>query len=243
MIRKTSTIFLAALLVFSLFTGCAIAELLPGFEPLPDLSSAPPIINSIPPPGAQAVETWQEAYAEFLRGVDTYYIRDYIVPGSYDIPPLFCLYDIDKNGIPELILISDNGNWEDVSCDVFTYGNTAAQHTGSIKFELFGEIGAPDNTTEGLYSDNSYKGHYGKLYFYTIEDGVFIERLICEYNFRPPIDENGYIYIYDDNGMISNVIEGEVGYVEASFETLGLPCGPMFDFYRITEENIEKVIY
>lgn len=160
---------------------------------------------------------WQDVYAEFLRGIDTYgYVtRDYIIPGSYEIPPLFYIYDIDKNGTPELILISDNGNWENISCDVFTYINNAAQKIGSMKFNLFGAIGAPNNETEGLFSDDSYKGHYGSLYYYTIKNDVFIEQLFCNFDSR-------------------TISVNEAGYDEAYKQIEYTP----FDFCQITEENI-----
>jgi hypothetical protein len=149
-------------------------------------------------PDAQSSEPWKDAYSEFLRGVETYdyRTRDYIVPGNFDIPPVFCIYDIDQDKMPELILVSDDGDWEPYF-EVFTYAKNTVNKVGSIKCDWFGQIGSPDNNSGGLFSEDSYKGHYGKLYHYTIQDGVLVERLVTEWQFRPGLGENAYAYIYE----------------------------------------------
>jgi len=189
---------------------------------------------------------WMDAYADFLRGVETYgYLqRDDIVPGSFDIPPVFCLYDIDQDGIPELILLTDDSNWENACCDIFTYSKNIVQQIGSVKWDWFGKIGAADPIRKGLFSDDGYKGHYGSLYYYTIQDGILVEQLVCEYQFRPKPGEKGYIRIYDDCGNIVSFHEDdEFGYAEEQtsaytelFEWLP------FCFYRITDESIQAAI-
>jgi len=200
--------------------------------------------SSTPSPITQEIRVWQNAYSKFLKGVETYnYIdREFIIPGSYNIPPVFYLYDIDKNGIPELILITDDGNWENSSCDIFTYTSNAVIKIGNIKWNWFGSIGASDNA-DGLFSDDSYKGHYGHLYRYTINNDTLVEQLICEYQFRPHPDEKGYIAIYDDNGDMQSFIEDDENeYAANSPEAHELIHELQFDFFQITEENIEEVI-
>lgn len=199
------------------FTGCTLilstTEQVP-VRPSTEITDFPvELTSSI---NTQIEDAWQDVYAKFLRGIDTYgyTTRDYIIPGSYEIPPLFYIYDIDQNGTPELILICDNGNWEDLSCDVFTYKNNAAQKIGSMKFNLFGAIGAPNNITEGLFSEDTYKGDFGSLHYYTIKNDVFIEQLFCEF----------------DSRTISGNEAGNDEYTP-------------FDFYQITEENIKESIY
>ena len=182
------------------------------------------------------IEDWQDAYAEYLRTVETYgyYPREYIMSGNYDVPPVFSLFDIDKNGIPELILISDNG------CEVFSYIDGAVKSIGCMAFDWFGAIGVPDNITEGLFSDDSYKGHYGLLYYYTIEDDVLVERLCCEYNYRPAPGESNYtcIYPFDDNALPLIFTEGYAEYPEI-YEQYKFS---FLKFYQITETTEQLLL-
>ena len=263
--KRRLFLFVVSAILFSL-TDCVgntthspTVELTPNNEHTSHPPSPSPVSLS-PTPTAQAAEAWQGAYAEFLQGVETYNyaVREYIVPGGYNIPPVFYLHDIDKDGIPELILIIDDGDWGSSSCDVFTYTNNTVLKIGSIKWDWFGGIGEPVNSTEGLLSDASYKGHYGSLYCYTIQNGALFEQLICEYQFRPRPGEKGYVYIYDDNGNIRSVIEDEKPqreltdytdnydnvYAENSPEFHELFSGILwFDFYQITNEDIDEVIF
>jgi len=190
---------------------------------------------------------WEDAYTEFLHGIETFgYIeRDYIIPGNFYIPPVFYIYDIDQDGIPELILLSDDGNWENSCCDIFAYSNSTVQKLGSIKWDWFGEIGAPKYVMEGLFSDDSYKRHYGSIYYYTIQDGMLVEQLVCEYQFRPHPGEKGYIRIYDDSGNISSFIEdSELVYAEERIPEYEELFGWVpFCFYAITDESIQAAFY
>ena len=194
----------------------------------------------------QSIKTWKTAYSDFLLGVETnnYIEREYIVPSDYDIPPAFYLYDIDKDGIPELILITDDGDWENACCEVFTYINDDVQKLGNMKFDWFGSFGVSGNLMTGLYCDDGYKGHYGNLYHYTIQNGVLTEKIVWEYNFRPGIGEKGYIYIYDDDGVIQRIIEdNETDYAENSSVVEEMFDGySFFKFYQITKDNISEMI-
>ncbi|MDR0490195.1 MAG: hypothetical protein LBH28_02970, partial [Oscillospiraceae bacterium] len=111
---------------------------------------------------------------------------------------------------------------------------------GSIKFNLFGDIGCPANFEEGLFSDDTYKGHYGSLYYYSIKNGALVEQLFCEYNNNPASGcVFAHIFVYDKNGNSRMVSEGEEGYDEA--------CKQLeyasFYFCQISEENICEIVY
>jgi len=199
-----------------------------------------PYVSPSPPP-VQAMDPWQHAYLAFLQGVETYNYERLHRMGSFDVPPVFSLHDIDSDGIPELILISDDGTWEDLSCEVFTYTNGAVQSLGNIIWNWFGSIGAPTDLTEGLLSDDSYKGHFGEEYYYTLRDGVLTEQLVCEWNFSPDTDENAYIFFYDGDGL-QCAIEGNIAYVESRcggynpFESVAL------EFHQIRENVVEVLV-
>jgi hypothetical protein len=216
--------------------------------------------SEIVPVETAKTELWRDAYADFLRNVETYSyaVRSEIIPGSYNTPPLFCLYDIDKNQIPEIILITDDGNWENEKCEVFTYDNSDVKLLGEVKFNWFGNVSSPLNRAEGLFSDNGYKGQNGEIYYYTIKNGALVEQLVCEYNYRPDYDEGKVytiIYLYDAAGNGDAVLEytalplnyesdifdliSKISYSEAD---PSLKCTVLYDFRWITEENIEEVI-
>lgn len=194
-------------------------------------------------------KTWQEAYESFLREVETYDYknRDYIIPGSYDTPPLFYLYDIDKNGTPELILISDNGEWDDITCEVFTF-NKSFKKLGNMKFNFFGQVGAPNHFSEGLFSDISYKGHDVELYYYTIKNDILAEQLFdtesvegsmqIEYtcfDFYPITEENIRQVILKMN----NKSEENSNLTEISWKAVCEDGEGAFDLYVIVNNKTE----
>jgi hypothetical protein len=189
----------------------------------------------------QDEKAWQAAYSELLICVETYnYVeREYVVPGSYSTPPIFCLYDIDKSGVPELVLISDDGNWDNPSCEVFSYIDGTAKKIGSMNWNLFGSIEAPDFRTEGLYSDDGYKGHYGSLYHYTIQNGILTERLICEYNFQPSNGKKAYVYEYDETGSVHDLTGNVYAGEQEAYAVFSMK---LLDFYQITDENTIEAI-
>lgn len=198
-----------------------IVDNLPPIEVLPDESM---------PEDAPTVQTWQDAYAEFLReNIPTSKIdRDSLIEGSdeevrfgefmaggYPTVPFFYIYDIDKNGTPELICIDFT---QDYCGDVFTFIDNSITKLGSIEFYPFGSLGIPLDKQNGLYSDVGYKGHYGEVLYYTIDNVTIVSQLALEYNNQPDVspDKTGVSYDFDN------------------FDRL--------DFYEVTESNILQLI-
>jgi len=206
---------------------------------VPPEKPTPETVINLPEPG-----DWEAAYIEFLRGVETYgYVeRDYFVPGSFGVTPAFYMYDIDNDGIPELILITDDGDWEFSSCDIFTYAGNVVSMLGSIEWDWFGSIGAPDNLNEGLLSVAGYKSLGGSLYYYTIRDGVLVEQIVYEWVLRPFPDEDAYVKTYDMNSDTWSVIEGDPQYVEDCMRAQNQYDFTFLFFYQINEESIMEAI-
>ncbi len=194
--------------------------------------TAPTLTDSpVPVSSPTALLAWQDAYAEFLREnipiseVDLDALAEAsdeevrfgaFLAGGYPIKPLFYLYDIDNDGIPELIYIDAETSYD---ADVYSYQNNSISKIGSIKFSPFGGLGAPTDKGEGLYSDIGYKRHSGEIYFYDLNSGVLSGQMVLEFNNQPEISmsEPGLPYSFDNFAWL--------------------------DYHEVAEETIEKVIY
>ena len=182
-----------------------------------------PVITPIP-------EAWQSAYAEFLKqNVRTEEVDfDTLVEGSdaqarymafsaggYPITPFYYLYDIDKDEVPELICIDAAKGFEG---DVYSYIDNSVIEIGSIRFYPFGGLGMPLDQTGGLYSDVGYKGHYGEIYFYTMNSGVLTGQMVLEYNNQPELSVNqpGLPYSFSDFSRLDyyEVTEANLGFTD-----------------------------
>jgi hypothetical protein len=179
--------------------------------------------------GVNLTAAVQDVYAEFLRenirtdrididafpeGSEEHARLGAFMAGGYPTVPFFYIHDIDKNGTPELILIDPI---HDYNGDVYTFKENSIAKLGSIKFYPFGDLGNPLDKQNGLYSDVGYKGHYGEVLYYTIENGIIVSKLALEYNNQPDVspDRAGALYSYDN------------------FDRL--------DYYEVTEKNIEAI--
>jgi hypothetical protein len=69
-----------------------------------------------------------------------------------------------------------------------------------------------------LYSDVGYKGNYGEVLYYTIENGTIVSQLALEYNNQPDTspDHAGVFYDHDNLGQL--------------------------DFYEVTEDAVIQVL-
>jgi len=178
---------------------------------------------------AQTAQTWQDVYAEFLReNIPTGEIDiDSLDEGSeeesrlsafmaagYPIVPFFYVYDIDNNGTPELVFIDPTYDYDG---DVYTFIDNSIVKLGSIEFYPFGSLGIPLDKQIGLYSDVGYKGYYGEILYYTIENGTIVSQLALAYNNQPDVnpERTGTLYDHDNFDLL--------------------------DYYEVTEENISKV--
>jgi hypothetical protein len=188
---------------------------------------------------------WKEAYAEFLRGVETYgyEFRGSTIPGSYPLSPVFYLYDIDKDGIPELLLLTDDGAFNDERMEVYTFRDGEVKLLGELEFYQFGAIfGSADPAENALYSDVSYKGHYGDVYRYTITDGELHGRLAYIYNaLHHPL----FYHVYDEDGNITFKIEVDNPELDIDNTLVReiYPGSGSFRFYQITEDIINNAVY
>lgn len=227
MMKKT--IMICGLLLCVTLTSCSVSEQSTATPtPITPTTTAEPETPATPP---GAVLSWQDAYAEFLRknipvsGVDFDELADgsdeqarfgAFSAGGYPVTPFFYLYDIDKDEIPELIYIDAATGYDG---DVYVYENNSISKMGSIKFYPFGGFGIPLDKTEGLYSDVGYKGNYGEIYLYTMNNGALTEQMALEYNNQSEQSPSqpGEHYSFDDFALI--------------------------DYYEVTETNITEVIY
>ena len=194
------------------------------------------VVGVDPTPQPVINQKWQIAYMEFIRGhipvnkVDTvdyvYRAEEVALIGAflaagYPIDPFFYLYDIDKNGIPEIIYI-DAANKFDGDVDVYTYADNLVIKVGSIEFYPFGGLGMPLNRTDGIYSDIGYKGQNGGVYLYTMDNGILTGKLVFEYNNQ------------------SEGSQQKPGLCMAFNKSCDFAW---LDYYEVTESNIQKLIF
>jgi len=135
--------------------------------------SPAPTVPALPPVPA---DPWRDAYAGFLEGLaeEVAQFRDFTHPdydpndlegGAYQVSGTYMLYDIDKSGIPELLI---------------RYGlSEASYHTsvyGFVEDEvvLMGDIGTGHTN---LYS---WPGENGLAYNWAHMGGHFVDRVFLE---------------------------------------------------------------
>ena len=214
MLKKLVSIFLVIQLVCLLLSACQnpINSPSPGDESSPDAKPSPSPAVTVT---ISAEQSWKEAYATYLReniptgeididlldlGSEEQMRYSAFLAAGLPVDPFFYLYDMDNNGTPELICIRPAFDYDG---DVYTFKDNAITKLGNIKFYPFGSIGIPLDKENGLYSDVGYKGHYGEVYYYTIENDALKSQLALEYNNQPEISDNsGDPYAFHNFGSL-----------------------------------------
>lgn len=229
--KRCLTLLLLLFLSAGLLSSCMSKKQLMASVDVPPSPTTTQSVAVDQTPSPIVASVWQDTYARFLReniqknkvDVDSLadgsdkQVRFYsFIAGGYPVTPFFYLYDIDKDGIPELIYVNAaNGG----DADIYSYKNKSISKLGSIKFYPFGGLGILADKTKGLYSDIGYKEQYGEIYVYTINSGVLTEKKFLEYNNQPELSPSQHSLPY-------------------SFDNFD-----MLDYYETTESNITKVIY
>jgi hypothetical protein len=229
--KRGLTLLLSLFLSAGLLSSCMSKKLpMTSVDVLPSPTTAQSVaIDQTSSP--IVVSSWQDTYARFLReniqknkvnvgsladgSVEQERFSSFLA-GGYPVTPFFYLYDIDKDGIPELICVNAvNGD----DADLYSYKNKSISKLGSVKFYPFGGLGILADKTEGLYSDIGYKEKHGEIYVYTINCGILTEKKFLEYNNQSELSpsQNSLSYSFDNFDML--------------------------DYYETTEANITKVIY
>ena len=170
-------------------------------------------------PRASAAEPWQDAYAEFLRRTPPIDWMNY---------ENFALFDLDKNGVPELIIdLHDDGYRYSAYVYTYTYTGTLAE-IGHMYGAVGSQISIPQNPNySGLFSVTHGMGIFDKFYYYNeIINGVLTETEIAmsEYDYH-----NGGYWI--EKAPYNQQLYDE--YQKAT---------PL-DFHEINAANIQKYIY
>lgn len=180
------------------------------------------------PPGSYA--PWQEAYAEFLKDLRTaeyrYKLGELTCPGDDKPVEVYSLYDVDKDGVPELFL--KRGACEaDFSTQVYTFRDGQISGLGSFSSGHSGLYTVPEEKAVLVWY--SHMG-YGDIEKFVVTDGnsfVHGETLLSE-------DE-------DDTRWDGYTVPGEVVpgsqsipsyYIGTRFRSVDSPALvlPVFDF-------------
>ena len=156
-----------------------------------DLSGAPE--NPASPVVIPEGDTWEAAYRAFLenRVCDQIGYPDYMPDGydfsmtgdgdeltyvGYDYDPIwFTIYDLDNNGIPELILYNGMGVEAGNCCHVYTFRNRQPDYLGTIGRRDLLWVWSADRTYPGLFQTDGNMGYYLTDYW-TLRNG----QLVCE---------------------------------------------------------------
>ena len=150
--RKILSMILSAVLVFGLMGGIGLT--------------------------AQAAEPWQTVYADLLRkeladgrwGPERF--QDSIIGHFY-------IFDIDKNGIPELIITPEYDDDALMPGEVFAFRDNHVQKIGEMYLSLiestatggWSSVYIPDDDTKGIYVAHIHRDDAWQ-FFYTLRDGV-----------------------------------------------------------------------
>ena len=173
-----------------------------------------------------AAEPWQDAYAAFLRGDDILRLYD------YDTSDLrshlhFYLYDMDNDGVPELILQSFRDDLGMMLVPVYTYTNNTLKDLGIIP--AYDGLSIIENQNfPGIFSTRAYRSishHYSSI----INNQLDSIEIYSEDWFRGGADYGLTEIVYKRNDEWSKIIK--------DFPTSVLNSN------EITEANIQQFIY
>lgn len=190
--RKQETAILTALiLVISLLAGCAFLPTGGGTAdtPAPEAVAAEsasteteaPAASEAPEapqePAAAAPVDWSGIYRDFLLG------GGYLASGqAYDDGnPRFGLYDLDQNGIPELLATRGALAMVDNTQYVYTIENNAVRFLGTAGMYETGFEYVYDARYPGLFNTWVHTGSGGVSYL-TLVNGVYQETQVLEYH-------------------------------------------------------------
>jgi len=156
------------------------------FTTEPDTTASAP--TPTPEPDETHAEPWIGAYRDFVLNEEFLQTGDAYFTGSEYGEIVFSLYDINDDGIPELLIYTGTAWWEiEYGVHVYTFTNGSIINTGLIPM---GESGislqrAPDTGYPGLFSRHSGEGLIG-VHYVSLTDGNVIEMEFVE-----AIDETG----------------------------------------------------
>ncbi len=127
--------------------------------------------------------TWSDAYNDFILGGK---YKNWKGPDSFDNiweepdnPPKFGLYDIDRNGIPEL-LAGGNEAMASNCYHVFTFVNGMVQFCGNAGFESSDLFVIPDCEYVGVFCHDGKQDIYTTVY-YELVDARIAEHPVREW--------------------------------------------------------------
>ncbi len=128
------------------------------------------------------VPMWVDAYYRFIR--DRLYPE--ASPGQYlnDEPHRFALFDMDMNGVPELLIYNGDGSHAGAACIVYTYV-TRIREIGQISCgwnEGSSDLAYTDNDNyPGLFHSDASTGLYWTVYL-GLQDGKITSETVDEYD-------------------------------------------------------------
>lgn len=173
---KKSVLFLMTLALVCAFAGCGERPPQPAPDPSPSVSVSPtptptPTPSPTPPTAdvtlaydPEELEPWQTAYIQLLERELEQEKGGFAEVGElYLGHPYYYLYDINKNGLPELILMY-HGNWDSV---VYTYdqGEVKALEGSDVLDLHRGGFCSWPGKNGVLYVDSQFWDIYCGLYY------------------------------------------------------------------------------
>ncbi|MBR5470764.1 MAG: hypothetical protein IKU81_01440 [Oscillibacter sp.] len=194
-------IFLLAVTVCLLLSGCGGVKPPVEQETVPPVgevqSSEPPVVEVIPPveelPEQTETAGWQEAYAAFLeeKAGEVERLRDFERP-DYDpnsvqseidaVSGSYTLYDIDKDGTPELLF----------RCQFGWYTEFYAYRNGQVLL-----LGGTPSKDAGFYAwpgENAVAYNWGRMGGHFVDrisivDGALVQETYFEEGMQAPVEE------------------------------------------------------
>ena len=155
-----------------------------------DSSTLP--LESIPMEGQQASVTqppaaggWSQAYQSFvtnrtyLSSAQEYYNTG--TTGWYEIA--FALYDMDRNGVPELIISNGEDSMAGRTNHVYTFSGGNVLYLGDIGFRESGLFYLADSSFPGLFCTDGNMGSYETEYYFLSGLYLGMEEVLVEQHY------------------------------------------------------------
>lgn len=188
---------------------------------VPEQTRAPAAPEAPQEPAVKPVD-WSGIYRDFLLG------GGYLTSGqTYDDGnPRFGLYDLDQNGVPELLATRGALAMVDHEQYVYTIENNAVRFLGTAGMYETGFDYAYDSRYPGLFNTWVHTGSGGVSYL-TLVNGVYKETEVLEYHDGA---EFTYTQLTDDDALYQFARSFYYGYGEINpSDGNRLPMYPISD--------------
>jgi len=180
--------------------------------------------------------TWQDAYAELLLN---YMTRNFNIDCDQTIGGWFMLYDINQDGVPELIFADSFHFTSYLAIYTFIDGEPI-----QLDVDFFADYStpsfAPVNEEPGLIQIFSQSNRFRSVFFYTMNNCSLILKHSADYIWHGIVYEDGD-WVENESWLINGLFIDATIFFTRFYEIFGFEWGDAFT-HEMWESRIQQHI-